>query len=66
MRHPEREYRRDEYRRGQAPPVSQRKSLVFMAWFLGIGEVGVSGPVTNPDTSCRPHLERGAAARKTG
>jgi hypothetical protein len=66
MRHPEREYRRDEYRRGQAPPVSQRKSLVFMAWFPRDRGCGRVRAVTNPDTPCRPYFERGAAALRTG
>ncbi len=66
MRHPEREYRRDEYRRGQAPPVSQRKSLVFMAWFPRDRGCGRVRAVTNPDTPCRPYFERGAAVRTTG
>jgi hypothetical protein len=66
MRHPEREYRRDEYRRGQAPPVSQRKSLVFMAWIPRDRGCRRVRAVTNPDSPCRPYFERGAAARRTG
>src|SRR5262249_48190324 len=63
---PEREDRRDEYRRGQAPPGSQRKSVVFMAWFPRDRGCGRGRDRTAPDTPCRLHFALGAAARKTG
>src|SRR4051794_13994251 len=48
---------------------SSRASLCAIAHGVvpsGSGMWACPGPVTNPDTPCRPHLERGAAALKTG
>src|SRR4051812_91300 len=58
--------RRPGWSVGCAGHLAPRFVRSLMAWFPRDRGCGGVRAVTNPDTPCRTHFERGAAARKTG